>query len=362
MQFLTSKENNLTSPPDKPINTMPVNTSNIILPFHDLSWENFEKFCYQLGCREMECLGTSYIYGRSGQKQDGIDIYFRNESTKEVWQIKRYDSFGAADIANAVSTFISGKWYGKANEFTLCVSSYLDDTHIVDEIDKQADLLSKNNIVFSVLNSEKLTIMAKQHPELIEIFFGKCWLEALGIASISSNRVMYDIEPVAVNALLVGKLKELGIPAGLVAFNLLLKQLNNLLTDLPFMSLAVLVLNITLWIFIPVLTFCILWEIISILSLNKIGKICCFYSKLSILASCLECIKGGDYSVHFSLSKVFKNEHNVIYEIKGCNCTRCQSEPIGYMHPRRKNSNSIVFVCNQNSDHRKGMDPKEKLL
>lgn len=362
MQTMTNAMIDLASPPDRSINTLPVNTSNIILPFHELTWENFEKFCYQLGCKRMECLDTSYIYGRSGQKQDGIDIYFRHESVKKVWQIKRYRSFGVTDIANAVSTFVSGKWCGKANEFTLCVSSYLDDTHIVDEIDKHADLLSKNNIVFSVLNSEKLTIMAKQYPELVEIFFGKCWLEALGIASTSSSSVMYDIEPVTVNTLLVNKLKEFGIPAGLVTFNLLLKQLNNLLTDVPFMSLAVLVLYITLWIIIPVSTFCILWEIINILSLNKIGKICCFHSKLSLIASCLQCIKGGDYSVQISISKVFKNEHNVIYEIKGCNCARCQSEPIGYMHPRRKNSNAIVFVCDQNYDHTKEMDPKEKIL
>lgn len=41
--------------------------------------------------------------------------------------------------------------------------------------------MKAKGIVFSVFNSEKLSIKAKSYPDLIETFFGKHWLEAMGI-------------------------------------------------------------------------------------------------------------------------------------------------------------------------------------
>ncbi len=77
----------LSEPPTKKINELPVKTNTLTLPFHKLKWEDFEKFCFQLGCSYMNCLDTSYIYGRPGQKQEGIDIYFNNDGNINVWQI-----------------------------------------------------------------------------------------------------------------------------------------------------------------------------------------------------------------------------------------------------------------------------------
>lgn len=71
--------------------------------------EDFEKFCFQLGSKSMECLDTSYIYGRKGQKQDGIDLYFRQGTKNKVWQIKRYAEFKQADVSDAVEVFLEGK-------------------------------------------------------------------------------------------------------------------------------------------------------------------------------------------------------------------------------------------------------------
>jgi len=129
----------------------------------------------------MNCLETSYIYGRKGQKQDGIDIYFNVESKVVVWQIKRYEKFTCNDIDEAVKKFLSGKWVEKTKTFTLCVSNYLDDTNIVDEIDKQFALLFSKGIIFEVLNSEKLTFMSKGYPSIINDFFGKHWSAAMGL-------------------------------------------------------------------------------------------------------------------------------------------------------------------------------------
>lgn len=172
----------LSSPPSSQVDVLPVVTTNKVLPFDKLAWEDFEKFCFQLGSKSMKCLDTSYIYGRRGQKQDGIDLYFHTDMENKVWQIKRYAEFKQADVSDAVEVFLDGKWFGKVSEFTLCVSNYLDDTGVVDEIDNQTSLLEDKGVTFSVLNSEKLTIKAKAFPDLIEAFFGKHWLDALGIA------------------------------------------------------------------------------------------------------------------------------------------------------------------------------------
>lgn len=153
--------NKLNTPPEEPVAALPVTTKNKILPFKNLSWNNFERFCYQLGCKSMDCLNTSYIYGRNGQKQDGIDIYFGDHGKHKVWQIKRYERFKSADVTDAVNTFLTGKWVDMASEFTLCVSNYLDDVAVVDEIVKQSDILKRRNITFTVLNSEKLTMESR---------------------------------------------------------------------------------------------------------------------------------------------------------------------------------------------------------
>lgn len=165
----------LMSAPAEKIEDIPIVTKSVILPFEKLAWIDFEKFCFQLGCKDMNCLDTSYLYGRNGQKQDGIDIYFHKQRQNILWQIKRYEKFNATDISKAVDVFLSGKWADKTSHFTLCVSNYLDDTAIVDEIDRQSANLEANNITFSVLNSEKLTILSMEHPDLVNTFFGEAW-------------------------------------------------------------------------------------------------------------------------------------------------------------------------------------------
>lgn len=177
----------LSEPPTKKIDELPIITNTLTLPFDKLKWEDFEKFCFQLGSSYMDCLETSYIYGRLGQKQEGIDIYFNNEGNINVWQIKRYNKFTRKDIQNAVEMFLEGKWKDEAKVFTLCVSNYLNDTGIVDEISEKAKLLSQYGIIFSVLNSEKLTIKAKSYPLLVNDFFGKHWSEAMGLVASKDN-------------------------------------------------------------------------------------------------------------------------------------------------------------------------------
>lgn len=177
----------LSVPPNSTVEEMPVVTKYKVLPFEKLLWENFEKFCYCLGSKSMKCIEGSYIYGRRGQKQDGIDLYFNKNGEVNVWQIKRYQVFTSKDIIAAVDTFINGKWAVKVKKFVLCVSNCLDDTGIVDEIDRQIIILGKKGIKFEVYNSEILTNLSLEYPSIVSMFFGKHWVDALDIDNINDN-------------------------------------------------------------------------------------------------------------------------------------------------------------------------------
>lgn len=57
----------------------PVVTSPQLLPFHELSWEDFERLCLRvvrLYASPVHC----QIYGVPGQRQEGIDIFARLRS------------------------------------------------------------------------------------------------------------------------------------------------------------------------------------------------------------------------------------------------------------------------------------------
>ena len=72
--------------------TPPVITKVQVLPFGELTWENFERLCYRLAGRAER---VEYVarYGRSGQAQQGIDLFARLANGKyEVWQAKRYEA------------------------------------------------------------------------------------------------------------------------------------------------------------------------------------------------------------------------------------------------------------------------------
>lgn len=141
---------------------------------------------------------------------------------------------------------------------------------------------------------------------------------------------------------------------------MILKHISRSLLSFPFICIILLLSCIFLSLSFLTTTIFIIWVILNIMLLRKAGKICYFYSKHSIVTFCLYLFNSKNTS-RISIHKVFKNEDNLIYEVEGCPCPQCQSKPVGYMQPRKRKSNSIVFICDQNSDHQQYMDPKEKL-
>jgi hypothetical protein len=160
------------------LNIPPVVTKPTELPFNQLTWQNFERLLYQLAksANEVEhCM----LYGREGQGQKGIDIYSRVGGGKyHCWQAKNHKKYSASKVKKAVDDFMAGDWAKRSTRFVLCVSAGLDDTKVQDEIETQCKRLQAEGIELLSYDGLELSDKLREHPRIIDNFFGRDWLEA----------------------------------------------------------------------------------------------------------------------------------------------------------------------------------------
>ena len=167
----------VTSPPDGVPPAPPVVTRLQCLPFGDLTWENFERLCHRLVALEGDVEHCAR-YGRPGDAQAGIDVYARKASGRyHCLQAKRHKAFSAAQIREAVDLFLAGKWAQRADRFTIAVQCSLRSKLLQDEIETQATRLAVKAIVFVARDGEDLTADLRPHPELVDDFFGRAWVQ-----------------------------------------------------------------------------------------------------------------------------------------------------------------------------------------
>ncbi len=168
----------LNAPADGIPSNPPVITRAQVLPFGELTWENFERLCYRLAGRAER---VEYVarYGRSGQAQQGIDLFVRLANGKyQVWQAKRYESIAANQVKMIVDGFREGTWKDKSQRLILAVQASLADTKVQDEIERQATALKAEGITFVAHGRGELSEILKGHPEVVDDFFGRGWVDA----------------------------------------------------------------------------------------------------------------------------------------------------------------------------------------
>lgn len=169
----------VTGPPDGVPPAPPVTPRSQCLPFGELTWENFERLCHRLMALQGDVEHCAR-YGRQGDAQAGIDVYARLASGRyHCLQAKRHRNFSAAQIREAVDIFLTGNWVQRAERFTIAVQSSLRSTAVQDEIEQQAARLSARGIVFVAIDGEDLTNQLRDHPDLVDDFFGRPWVQAL---------------------------------------------------------------------------------------------------------------------------------------------------------------------------------------
>ncbi len=163
---------------DAPAVAPPTVTREQVLPLGSLSWENFERLCFRLAHRGGD-VEDARIYGERGQAQEGIDLYVRRATGDyATWQCKRYQELTITDIKNAVTKFLEGDWAGRTKLFRLAVAPSLNATELAEEIERQRTRCDAVNITFEPLDRESLSLMLKDHPDLVDDFFGRSWVEA----------------------------------------------------------------------------------------------------------------------------------------------------------------------------------------
>lgn len=165
----------LNSPPDGVPANPPVVTASSTLPFGDLTWENFERLCNRLAGLD-DHVEFHTRYGRSGQCQQGIDIYARKRSGKyDVWQAKRYATFSDSDLKKAVDAFMDNQWCDKTESLYLVVQASLNDVKLQNEAETQAKRLKAKGITFIPLGGDVLSDRLRSHPAIVLEFFGRQW-------------------------------------------------------------------------------------------------------------------------------------------------------------------------------------------
>jgi energy-coupling factor transporter ATP-binding protein EcfA2 len=168
----------LNAPPDRVPAHPPVTTRPQVLPFGELTWENFERLCSRLAGQD-ERVEYAARYGRSGQAQQGIDLFVRLASGKyEVWQVKRYGAITASDVKAIIDAFRAGTWVTKTEKLVLAVQASLADTKVQDAIEREAAALKEIGIALIPCDGEKLSVILRGHPELVDDFFGRGWVKA----------------------------------------------------------------------------------------------------------------------------------------------------------------------------------------
>ncbi len=134
-------------------------------------------------CRLAQCSGDverCREFGIKGQRQEGIDIYVRKlgSSKYSVWQCKQRQSFNANSIEAAVNAFLNGSWAPKTDEFVLAVTINTEDAKLASIIETQSDRLREHEIRFLPLGITQISNQLKDHPNLVDDFFGREWVRA----------------------------------------------------------------------------------------------------------------------------------------------------------------------------------------
>jgi hypothetical protein len=159
-------------PPGSPPDTVVTHLQS--LPFGSLRWDDFERLCLRLARFDHE-VEDARRYGISGQDQYGIDLLARRAGTGgyTVYQCKKVERFGRADIGAAVDTFLEGPWAAQADRFVLCTSQSLASAQLVDRLNTEKERMAGHGVVLTTWDADELDVQMKDHPDLVDDFFGR---------------------------------------------------------------------------------------------------------------------------------------------------------------------------------------------
>ncbi|WP_375432606.1 NACHT domain-containing protein [uncultured Friedmanniella sp.] len=177
----------LWSVPDGPWPDPPVQTRPALLPVDKLTPENAERLFTRLLETEAD-IEHATLYGLPGQAQAGIDVYARTAPTLDIaataergfvaLQSRRVKGLTAASITSAAADFLAGEWADRCSRFYYATSSSLRDTKLDGALRSAHDALAEKGIEFEPWGAEEVASRLRDHPRLVDDFFGRAWVAA----------------------------------------------------------------------------------------------------------------------------------------------------------------------------------------
>lgn len=177
----------LWSAPSGPWPNPPMQTRPALLPLGDLTPENAERLFTRLLETEAH-IEHATLFGLPGQAQAGIDVYARTAPSLDAaatagrrfvaLQSRRVKSLTAASITSAVADFLAGEWADLCSRFYYATSSSLRDNKLDAAVRSAHDILAERGIEFEPWGAEEVGTRLRDHPRLVDDFFGRAWVVA----------------------------------------------------------------------------------------------------------------------------------------------------------------------------------------
>jgi hypothetical protein len=162
----------------------PIDTRPQVLPVGALEWPDAEKLFLRL-LDAVRPVQYAWLFGVPGQAQAGIDAYARlpleltDSSTGGrdyiTLQSRRVKSLTAARIKKAVDDLMKGEWADKTSAFYFATSFDLQDVKLDTAVRQQTERLAKLKIAFVPWGVQEVSRLWKEHPRLVDDFFGRPW-------------------------------------------------------------------------------------------------------------------------------------------------------------------------------------------
>ncbi|MBS3942007.1 MAG: NACHT domain-containing protein [Actinobacteria bacterium] len=172
--------------PTGPLPAPPIDTKAQVLPLGALSWTDAERLFLRL-LHTVRPVQYAKLFGVPGQAQAGIDAYARLPLTLTdgetggrdyiTLQSRRTKAVTAAKIKSAVDDLLRGEWGKRTAAFHFATSFDLQATQLDTAIREQTDRLAKLGIKFVPWGVQEVSTLLKDHPRLVDDFFGRAWVE-----------------------------------------------------------------------------------------------------------------------------------------------------------------------------------------
>ena len=164
----------------------PVISRPQMLPFDQLSWDNFERLCTRLIASDGDIVDC-HRYGVRGDYQAGIDILAHRRTPKggglKLWcyQCKRWKEMTSGDLRHIVE-----KFEFDADQYVVMVSLKAS-TSLRDVVKDRPDV--------DLWDAEDLSGRLKDQPELVEDFFSAAWRAAFCATSSGRRKQPRTLNP-----------------------------------------------------------------------------------------------------------------------------------------------------------------------